>query len=367
MKIAFYNLTTTTKAGGLETFNWEIAKALALRGHIVHIYGGKGQFLQTTNESLKVFCYPYLRRELIPNLGTRFRKFTERLSFGFFAIKDLIKHKYDYIYLSKPYDIPVALLASKFNNAKIIYGSGGTEFFPGYKYLVKRLDYFFACSKYNAKQIEEYCGIKPLVLYNGVNTEIFKPLKPDISLKSELNIKDNEIIIISACRLVGWKGIQYAIKAIFKLHKIGYNLKYLIIGDGQYRPQLEKLVRKINANEYIIFLGKKKNHELPRYYSISDIAVFPSIADETFGISIAEAMACGVPVISTRVGGIPEVVPKGTGILIMPEKEDSIAVEIEKLIKNKCLKESIAMKGRRWIAENFDWNCIVKRFEEFLS
>lgn len=368
MRIAFYNLTTTTtKAGGIETFNWEMAKALAARGHTVHIYGGKGQFLQNVNSPITIRCYPYLRRELIPDFGTRFRKFAERFSFAIFAINDLIKCRYDYIYLSKPYDIPFALIASRFNGAKVIYGSGGTEFFPGYKQLVKRLDYFFACSNFNARQIEEYCGIKPRVLYNGVNTELFKPLNSDLKLKAELGIKDSELVIISACRLVGWKGIQYAIKAVCKLRQRGYNIKYLIIGDGEYKKTLIKLVKDLKAERYIYFLGKKKNHDLPQYYSVSDIAIYPSIANETFGISIAEAMACGVPVISTKIGGIPEVVNDKVGFLILPEDENALTKQLIIILSNKDLIQQLSVICRDWVVKKFSWENITRRFEKYLN
>ncbi len=367
MKIALYNLTTTTKTGGIETFNWEMAKALARKGHTVHIYGGKGSIFQDVPNNVSIYTYPYIKRELIPNLGTRFRKFMERLSFSVFAIKALIKRDYDYIYVSKPFDIPIALIASYYSGSKAIFGSGGTEFFPGYKYLAKKIDYFFASSKFNASQIERYCGVRPKVLPNGINTEVFKPQNPDVELKNSLKITDNEFVIISACRLVGWKGIQYAIKAIGMLIKKGYPIKYLIIGDGEYKKELQTIVITLKMENNIIFLGSINNSELPVYYSIADIAVFPSIADETFGISIAEAMACGVPVVSTTVGGIPEVVTEGTGFLVPPKDEDAIAGKIKILISNNKIKEDMSIAGRRWVEDNFRWDRIVEKFDRYIG
>jgi len=81
----------------------------------------------------------------------------------------------------------------------------GTEFFAGYKYLVGKVDHFFACSEFNATQIEEYCGIRPRVLPNGVDTGLFMPRNPDPELSRKLGLDRSEDVIISACRLVDGK------------------------------------------------------------------------------------------------------------------------------------------------------------------
>jgi glycosyltransferase involved in cell wall biosynthesis len=153
---------------------------------------------------------------------------------------------------------------------------------------------------------------------------------------------------------------------VSKLIIEGYKLKYLIIGKGEYRKNLENLVNELKINDNIIFLGSKNNFELPKYYSISDIAIFPSIANETFGISIAEAMACGVPVISTTVGGIPEVVGD-VGFLVPPCDEDAIKDKIKFLINYSEIKREIGIKGRERILKNFSWDIVTKKFQEFLN
>jgi len=367
VKIALYNLTTTTQSGGIETFNREMARALAQKGHTVHVYGGKSAANYDISPEVTTYLYPYINRERVPNLGSRFRKFVERLSFGVVAFRDILKRGYDYLYISKSFDVPAALLAAHYLKARVIFGSGGTEFFPGYKYLVKKVDHFFACSRFNASQIEEYCGIRPGVLPNGVNTDLFRPMEPDGELQEKLGLKGTENVIVSACRLVGWKGIQYAIKAVARLIGEGYCIKYVIIGDGEQKRELETLVRALGVEDRILFLGGKNNSELPHYYSVAKIAVFPSIGIETFGISIAEAMSCGVPVISTRVGGIPEVVAEGTGLLVPPRDEVSLSEALKTLITDRALREKMGAGGRRRIIENFSWDVIVERFGRYIG
>lgn len=367
MKIALYNLTTTTQSGGIETFNREMARALAKKGHTVHVYGGRSAESYNIPPEVTTYLYPYIPRERVPNLGTRFRKFVERLSFGVVTFRDLIKREYDYLYVSKSFDIPVALLASHYLRAKVIFGSGGTEFFPGYKYLVKKVDHFFACSGFNAAQIEEYCGVRPRVLPNGVNTGLFRPMEPDGEVLGRLRLERDDTVIMSACRLVGWKGIQYAIAAVARLLKEGHAIKYVIIGDGEHRRELEALVKTLGVENRILFLGGKKNSELPHYYSVAKAAVFPSVGIETFGIAIAEAMSCGVPVISTRVGGIPEVVAEGTGLLVPPRDEIALSEALKTLIFESALREKMGAEGRRRIIEKFSWDVIVERFGRYIG
>lgn len=365
MKIALYNLTTTTKSGGVETLNWEMARALSKRGHTVHIYGGKSSFVYEHPPGIQVFTYPFIRRERFPNFGTRFRRFMERLSFGFFSLRDLTKQNYDYIYLIKPYDIPIALLASARSKALIIFGSSGTEFFPGYRQAVKKVDYFFTCSEFNASQIEGYCGIRPVVVPNGVDTELFKPLSPDEEMKGTLELTDRDIVVMTVSRLVGLKGIAYAIRAVDKVLKKGYQVKFFIIGEGEERGNLEELVETMQLEKHIFLLGNIPNSALPRYYSLAKMAVFSSIAEEAFGISIAEAMASGVPSVSTAVGAVPEVVGDA-GLLVSPRDDNALADAIERIISNDTLRKQFSVSGRKRIEENFSWNTIVDKFERHI-
>ncbi|WP_353684122.1 glycosyltransferase family 4 protein [Thermodesulfovibrio sp. 3907-1M] len=359
MKILFYNVTTTIKHGGIESFCLGLAKNLAISGWDVTVCGGFPINIELP-DNLNFLTFPFIPRKKFPDFGSRFRKFMERLSFAYAALPTLKKNRYDFFCIFKPYDLPVALFIKKMNKCKIIFFSGGTEFYPGYGYFVKKLDYFFSCSNFNASQIEKYCNIKPVVLPNGIDTQVFKPLQPDLEIKNSLGIK-NEKVIISVCRLVGWKGIQYSIKAVNKAIKEGYNVKYLIIGEGEYRKNLERLVNSLKINNKVIFLGNKSNFELPRYYSIADIAIFPSVADETFGISIAEAMACGIPVISTTVGGIPEVIGD-TGFLVPPCDKNAILDKIKLLINNENLRIELGSKGRQRVVQNFSWDIVIKKF-----
>ncbi|MBF0456387.1 MAG: glycosyltransferase family 4 protein [Nitrospirae bacterium] len=361
MKIAIYNLTATTKAGGVESFTLGIAAALVKRGHIVHIYGGKGSLIDMPG-GVAVFTYPYLNRRHVPNFGSRFRKLVERLSLMVFALVPLIRGRYDYLYIHKPYDLPAALLVSALSGAKAVFSSHGAEFFPGYRPMVKRLFRLFSCSLYNALDVERNASVRPIVLYNGIDTDKFRPMPKSVELINRHSPKD-ERIVLSICRLVGWKGLQYAISALVHIDK-SLSVKYLIGGEGPYENTLRKLASDLHVEDKVVFLGRLSSAEIPSYYSIAHAAIYPSVADETFGISIAEAMSCGVPVVAANVGGIPEVVTEDTGFLIPPGDAQAIAAAVNTLVMDEELRQRLGHAARHRVLGNFSWSVIANRFEK---
>jgi hypothetical protein len=112
MKIALYNLTTTTRWGGVETFVWELAGQLAERGHRVEIFGGRGPGERRRVPGVKVRLYPYVDRDRwrkVPLLSRQYglTKLLERLSLTPFALPALLRGKFDVVHIQKPYDFLV--------------------------------------------------------------------------------------------------------------------------------------------------------------------------------------------------------------------------------------------------------------------
>ncbi len=353
------NLTTTVRYGGVETFVWEISRQLAQRGEVVHILGGRGRISQDLPGVTKM-QFPFWPRNLVPNLGTRFRKLMERWSFGAFALPTLLRGKYDIVHIHKPFDLPLGVLA-KAKGTKLIFGSHGTDFFWGDRIFAWQSDAVVSCSHFNGKEIERRYRIKPVIIYNGIDPEIFRPLPPHREINKIWNLNGAEKILVYAGRLVGWKGVGDLIRAVALLKEY-FPVKVMIIGDGEARSSLQKLSHELGIEKKVHFAGFIPNRDLPRYFSIADLAVFPSLADETFGISICEAMACGLPVISTKVGGIPEVVQdEVTGFLILPGDPRILAEKIHLLLKNDSLAKKMGEAGRRRVLENFTWEKVADR------
>lgn len=121
---------------------------------------------------------------------------------------------------------------AKIEKTKYAFISGGTDFFIGDRHLAKKINYWFACSYFNAWQIPSYYKRYPKVIYNGVDINTFCPTPRDVDLASFFNIKDNDVVFIFAGPLVGWKGVSYIIDAVNYPEVYTLPIKVIIIGKG---------------------------------------------------------------------------------------------------------------------------------------
>ena len=192
-----------------------------------------------------------------------------------------------------------------------------------------------------------------IVIPNGVDIEKFKPM---LIPKS----KENHILFVG--RLDSYrKGVQFLLQALKKLNEKKLPCKLTVIGDGPYRPRLEKIARDLNLKN-IEFLGYIPNKRLPIYYNQADVFVLPSCSEGMSNV-ILEAMACGLPVIATSVGGNPELVENGkTGLLIPPENVDALYNSLMKLLQDENTKEKMGKSGRKKVKDHFTWDKIAKEY-----
>jgi D-inositol-3-phosphate glycosyltransferase len=364
LKIALYNLTTTTKHGGVESFVWEIARRLADRGHAVTLFGGRGDLLRPYRD-LTVLRYPYIARETwgrVPPLrkSLNLLKLLERLSMAASALPDLIAGNFDIIQISKPYDFPIAALARRRSPARLLYNSQGTDFFPGDILFRRSVDGAFACSRYNATMVEHHLRMPIAVSYNGFDETIFRPRPPAPSLRDRL-APDGAPLLLYVGRLVTFKGLDQLLDALAML-KGQRAPRLLLAGDGPHRASLERHARELGIAERVHFLGPIANAALPRYHAVSDAFVIPSTDHETFCIAACEAMACERPVVAARTGGLPEVVLDGeTGYLAPPGDAVALADRIGALLDDAALRKRFGAAGRAWSLEMFTWDRVVER------
>jgi glycosyltransferase involved in cell wall biosynthesis len=200
-------------------------------------------------------------------------------------------------------------------------------------------------------------------MYNGVDTELFMPAQADMEGRHSLHTTLQDTVFAFAGRLVGWKGMEVAIRAMAAPILQNIPAKLLIIGDGPQTPQLKRLSAELNISERIIFHGSTPHRELPSLYANIDVGVFPSIADEAFGITIAEAMSCGKPVIASHIGGIPEVVgnEKSAGILVPPGDPQALAQAMYTLAADSTLRKTMGSAARARITELYTWKQAAAR------
>ncbi|MDH4100146.1 MAG: glycosyltransferase, partial [Nitrospirota bacterium] len=254
MKIALYNVTTTVTHGGVETYVWEMARELAERGHDVHVIGGEGS-VRREIEGVKVLTFPFRDRKSFPGLGSRYRKFAERMSFANYALPFMKKERYDFVLILKPYDMPWAWqLKRSWGKCRAVMCSQGTDFFPGDRWFAKKIDGFTTCSRFNGGRIEAHYHLPAEVIYNGFNEKMFRPLSPDSELRKQLGIGEDEQVIMYAGRLVKLKGVHYLLDAFGSLRERA-SLRLVIIGDGPEREPLREKAVALGVQDRVLFAG----------------------------------------------------------------------------------------------------------------
>lgn len=161
-------------------------------------------------------------------------------------------------------------------------------------------------------------------------------------------------------RLEPIKGCEYYVRAVAKLHDQNPEVDFVVIGDGSARPQLERLSEKLGIASRLMFLGYVDNAAAA--LKALDVAVVPSLS-EASGLTAIEASALGVPVVATRVGGLPEVVVDGeTGLLVPPRDPDAIASAVSQFLDHPGLAHRLADNGRQRVQELFSAERMVAEY-----
>lgn len=192
---------------------------------------------------------------------------------------------------------------------------------------------------------------KMRVIYNGIAARSILPKENIAPLRRRLGIREGDIVIGTYGRLEEEKGHRYLIEAIAQAARTFPRIILLVIGVGSSEPRLVKMARELNIEDHVKFLGERS--DMFQLVTMIDIAVFPSL-HEGFSVAILEAMAAGIPVIATSVGGTPELIKNGKdGILVAPENAGEIAGAIVRFCADKKYAASIASLARKKVERDF--------------
>lgn len=207
-----------------------------------------------------------------------------------------------------------------------------------------------------------------IVVPNGVDLELFsqKKLHAELEiLKKEVGKKTEDIFLITTSRLVVKNATSDVIEA---LQYLPDNVKFVVIGSGYQEKELQEKTKNLGLESRVNFLGFIPHKNMPQYLHISDIFIRPSLT-EGFGNSYIEAMAAGIPVIATPVGGIVDfLIDSQTGLFCDVQSPKSIAQKVEKLIKDKESRDFIVKNALEMVKEKYQWSLIARdmKHEVFL-
>jgi len=355
--------------GGTGTVNFELFNIFKnitdLDIDLITSSANKNTEFEQFSENIRIFKLPVGKKNIHHASNFELIKYAIKATFKGFKLYK--KKKYDIILVwsAVPAGLP-ALLLRIFKKVPYAVRVGGPDI-PGFekrysfiykiispiiKLIWKKAELIIVKCRTEKNMIKKINSIlKIKIIYNGIDTAKFKPLKkqPTDTLK-----------IICPARLIKRKGQDILINSVSKLKKEDIKIKVDFIGEGDEKGNYVKSVKKYKLEENIIFSGYIAGEKMPQKYGEADIFVLASY-NEGMSNAMLEAMACGLPVIVTDVGGTEELVDKNNGFVFKPGDNAALTKILKHISENKEIINKLGQNSRKK-AENFKWENIAKEY-----
>lgn len=215
---------------------------------------------------------------------------------------------------------------------------------------------------HNLMHYEKIAPDKMLTIHNGIDAAEYDINVDRVKSRRELGFDDTSPILGISSRLSYVKGIIYLLKAMCDIRKVYNKISLLIIGDGPQKEELEQLTIAYGLQSHVHFLGEMD--KIQPLLKIFDIFVLPSLS-EGMPVCLLEAMASGCPIVTTNVGGIPEMIENGkNGLLVRPADSKALSNAILYLLEHEKVRHSLVIEGKRVVRERFSAIKMAKTYEQ---
>jgi L-malate glycosyltransferase len=358
--------------GGSGVVATELAYALALRGHRIHVISSETPFRLREGvpgllfDRVEVPPYPLFREpQYLLALTNTIARVAEK------ARLDVIHAHYAVPHATAAYLARQMLDAAPGRTPKTVTTLHGTDITligndPSYRrvvaFSIERSDGVTAVSRSLRDDTMAQVGVrgKIAVIPNFLECGEFRR-RPDPDLRARLCPPDRyDALVIHMSNFRPVKRVEVAIEIFHRIRR-RVRARFLLVGDGPVRPEVEKRVEAYGLDEDVMFVGARGDPVA--WLSVSDLFLLPSI-QESFGLAALEAMACEVPVVSSNVGGLPEIVREGvTGFVRPPDDVEGMAERGIALLTDPALRRTIARQGCEMVRSEFCSDRIVPLYE----
>jgi len=394
LRIALLGYRSQPHGGGQGVYMRYLSKALVDAGHTVDVISGPPyphldpRVRLITLPSLDLFANGLrsLRLHHLKSLSNIIEwlsqltgGFAEPYTFGRRAVKYLRQHGHDYDLIHDNQSLSYGMLQIQdmglplvttvhhpiTSDLRIALGAARTwrermfirrwhSFLNMQKKVIKRLRNIVTVSDCSRQDIARDFGLQPSgisLAHNGIDTEVFKPLP---------GVARNPLRLMATCSAdQPLKGLRYLLHAYARLLERYPQLELLLVSKPNPGGKTERLVQRLGLADKVRFVNGISTEQMVQYYAEAAIAVVPSVY-EGFGLPAGEAMACGVPVVSTDGGALPEVVGDA-GIIVPAKNVDALAKGIETLLRDPQLRDTLGARGKQRIEENFCWRVCARQ------
>lgn len=227
---------------------------------------------------------------------------------------------------------------------------------------IKNASAVTAVTEHMKNRIQDDYATESIVVPNGIELGIFDSAPTKEEARERLQLEREASVIICIGNLRAVKGTAYLIRAINLIQQKESSIRLLIVGKGEEEVKLRALAEKTGVKERVIFMGSIPHHAVPQYLAASDVFVLPSLS-EGFPLVSLEAMAAALPIVATKVGGIPSVVKEGVnGFLVNPRDAAQIAEKVLFILNDQKLRHCFSENNRNK-AKQYTWGMVATKLE----
>ena len=376
-RVCIVTHTFLPHVGGIERVVYEQGKRLMRRGFDVTVLTSRMRTPRSyAVDGIKVRCYDSLNAAFdlgipypVPHINS-FKPFYKCVS------QSELIHVHGHPYLSSLYAAKLAKLSGKpvvltQHNTFIAYAGWLWDHVEWLndatvgKQVLRSADRIITVSNATKRYVLNL-GADPTrlsVLHNGVDVDRFKPDKPLRDEKRrKLGIHTSATVVLTVRRLVYKNGIDTLIESAKTALQHDPNMIFLAVGTGPDKDAIQSRIKQLGITDRFRLAGFVSDAELPSFYNAADLFVLPSKSGEGLPLVSLEAMACGLPVIATDVGGIREIVPEACGKFVPPDQPDTMAHVILEL--SQANLQPLKKKLRAMVEEKFSWEKNVEQLTQ---
>jgi glycosyltransferase involved in cell wall biosynthesis len=197
------------------------------------------------------------------------------------------------------------------------------------------------------------------VVQNGVNPDHFSPME-ESTARQGVGLPQDDQLIGFVGSLAAWQGVDLLIEAFSRLRSLAtQNTRLLIVGDGSERDNLEKLAKKLDCAESVIFSGFQDYEYIPAFIASCDVLVAPKrpLQSGYSTLKVFEALSCARPVLAARLPGLEIIEQADAGLLFNPEDSDDLGEKLSQILSMSAdERQLLGENGRRWVLDNATWD-----------
>jgi len=343
---------------GTEVATYSLAEHLTKRGHEVHIMTSHDGGLPHFHKEKEFFVH----RIAFPRNGT-----IGIILFWAKIFLEIKKVRPDVVHAQALNTGVPALFAMKcFKIPYIVWGRGSDVYIPVRfgdtlnQLILKNASAILALTNDMKTKINSFYSREIHVVPNGIDIKQSNPT----SRSTEVKGRSKSIVFVG--RLHQVKGVQYLLTAMKQIHEEIPDTRLILVGDGEERERLQRMVDDYKLDRCVEFVGRVPHEKIPEYLLLADIFVLPSLS-EGFPVTILEAMSCGLPIVASRVGGIPDILEDGVnGYMVEAKSSDELAERLTALLKNDEMRMKISNNNLQEV-RRYSWESVTMTVESIYS